>query len=132
MLFRSYFRTNRYTDFRTKMGDARLADLIGSLERSVEDTLVAIMQDPSLPLVDRLTIYNRLPEDQRAMCYDGAKARVESDFAASPLAGAGGKVEVLFPEPPNMDAYRARKAAKEREREAEQKARQEGSMDRRR
>ena len=31
-----------------------------------------------------------------------------------------------------MDAYRARKAAKEREREAEQKARQEGSMDRRR
>ena len=127
-----FFRTNRFTDFRTKMGDARLADLIGSLERSVEDALVALMQDTSLPLVDRLTIYNRLPEDQRAMCYDGARARMEADFQASPLASAGGKFDVLFPEPPNMDAYRARKAAQEKQRAAEQKARQEGSMDRRR
>lgn len=127
-----YFRTNRYTDFRTKMGDARLADLIGSLERSVEDVLVGIMQDPSIPLVDRLTVYNRLPEEQKAMAYDGARARMEADFAGSPLAASGSKFDALFPEPPNMDAYRARKADQERQRAAAAKARQEGSSDRKR
>jgi hypothetical protein len=127
-----YFRTNRFTDFRTKMGDARLADLIGSLERSVEDVIINIMQDPSLPLVDRLTIYNRLPEDQRAMAYDAAKPRIEADLAESPLAVAGGKLDVLFPEPPNMDAYRVRKAEREKERASAIKAMQEDSMDRKR
>ena len=127
-----YFRTNRFTDFRTKMGDARLADLIGSLERSVEDVLVSIMQDQSLPLVDRLTVYNRLPEDQRAMVYDSARARIETDLAASPLGSGGAKAENLFPEPPNMEAYRARKAERESKRAAEDKERKEGSMDRKR
>jgi hypothetical protein len=127
-----YFRTNRYTDFRTKMGDARLADLIGSLERSVEDVLINIMQDSTLPLVDRLTIYNRLPEDQQAMAYDAAKPRIEADLASSPLAIAGGKLDVLFPAPANIDAYRARKAEREKERAAALKALQDGSMERKR
>ena len=127
-----YFKSTRYTDFRTKMGDARLADIIGSLERSVEDVIINIMQDSSLPLVDRLTIYNRLPEDQRAMAYDAAKPRIEADLAESPLAVAGGKLDALFPEPPNMDAYRARRAEREKERAAALKAMQDGSMDRKR
>jgi hypothetical protein len=127
-----YFKSTRYTDFRTKMGDARLADIIGSLERSVEDVIINIMQDSSLPLVDRLTIYNRLPEDQRAMAYDAAKPRIEADLAESPLAVAGGKLDALFPEPPNMDAYRARRAEIEKERAAALKALQDGSMDRKR
>jgi hypothetical protein len=127
-----YFRTNRFTDFKTKMGDARLADLIGSLERSVEDALVGIMQDPSLPLVDRLTVYNRLPEDQRAMVYDASLPRVTADIAASPLGAAGATAANLFPPPPGIDEYRARKAEEVERRRREQEAVREGSGDRRR
>jgi hypothetical protein len=127
-----YFRTNKYTDFRTRMGDGRLADMIASLERSVEDVLNGIMRDPSIPFVERLTLYNRLPEDQRAMVYDDSKAQVEADFAASPLAGAGAKLDALFPEPPNMDAYRARRAELERERADRLRSLREGSAERKR
>ena len=127
-----YFRTNKFTDFRTKMGDARLADLIGSLERSVEDVLVGIMLDPSLPLVDRLSVYGRLPEDQRAMVYDAALPKVTSDIAASPLAAGGATVEQLFPPPPNLEAYRARKAQQAEQRRGAQDAMREGSADRKR
>jgi hypothetical protein len=127
-----YFRTNRYTDFRTKMGDARLADLIGSLERSVEDAIVGIMQDPTLPLVDRLTVYNRLPEDQRAMAYDAALPRIKADIAASPLAAGGATVENLFPAPPNIEEFRARKAEQAERRRQEQESFREGSGDRKR
>jgi len=127
-----FFRTNRYTDFRTRMGDARLADMIGSLERSVEDVLVAIMRDPTLPLVDRLTIYNRLPEDQRAMVYDEARPQLEVDFAASPFAAGGAKFDAMYPEPPNMDAYRARQAEVERERAERLNQLREGAADRKR
>jgi hypothetical protein len=127
-----FFRTNRYTDFRTRMGDARLADMIGSLERSVQDVLVAIMRDPTLPLVERLTIYNRLPEDQRAMVFDAARPQLEVDFAASPFAAGGAKFDAMYPEPPNMDAYRARQAEVERERTERLRQLSEGAADRKR
>jgi hypothetical protein len=127
-----FFKTNQYTDFRTKMGDARLADLLGSLERSTEDTLVGIMQDPSLPLVDRLTVYSRLPEDQRCMVYDASLGRITQDIAASPLGAAGATAANLFPPPPGIDEYRARKAAEAQERGRQQEAFKEGSSDRKR
>ena len=66
------------------------------------------------------------------MAYDAAKPRIEADLAESPLAAAGAKLEALFPEPPNMDGYRARKAEREKERAASMKAFEEGSMDRKR
>jgi len=127
-----FFRTNKFTDFRTKMGDGRLADLIGSLERSVEDVLVGIMQDPTLPLVDRLSIYSRLPEDQRAMVYDAALGKITADIASSPLSQGGGSADQLFPPPPNIEAYRARKAQQAEERKAAQESLREGSADRKR
>jgi hypothetical protein len=77
-------------------------------------------------------VYNRLPEDQRAMVYDSARARIEADLATSPLGSGGAKAENLFPEPPNMEAYRARLAERESKRAAQDKERKEGSMDRKR
>lgn len=120
----TYFKSSRYTDFVTKMGDRRMGDLVTGLERSVEDTLINLMLDPSIPLVDRLTIYNKLPEDQRAMCYDAAKDQLAAEFGMSPLSNAMEFARVL-PEPPNMEAYRALKAEQARRREAEQSARKE-------
>lgn len=121
-----YFQTSRYADFRTSMGDKRLADMIGSLQRSVEDVLQQMMKDTNIPLVDRLTIYNKLPEEQRAMVYDAVKPAMEADFAASPLAQMLA-FDKAFPVPPNIEAYRAKKAEEERQRAAAQKARQEGA-----
>jgi hypothetical protein len=127
-----FFRTNQFTDFRTRMGDARLADMVGSLERSFEDALAGVLRDPSLPLVDRLTIYNNLPEDQRAMAYDAALPQIQQDFAASPFAAGGATLAAMYPEPPNMDAYRARQADLERERKARLDELRQGSSERKR
>ena len=127
-----FFRTNQFTDFRTRMGDARLADMVGSLERSFEDALAGVLRDPSLPLVDRLTIYNNLPEDQRAMAYDAALPQIQQDFAASPFAAGGASLAAMYPEPPNMDAYRARQADLERERKARLDELRQGSSERKR
>lgn len=119
-----YFKSSRYTDFVTKMGDARMGDLVDSLERSVEIAIANIMTDPTIPLVDRLTIYNKLPEDQRAMAYDAARERMEAEFNASPLALAAAFTSV-FPEPPGLEAYRLRQAELAQQREAATRARQE-------
>jgi hypothetical protein len=126
-----YFKSSRYTDFVTKMGDRRMGDLVSGLERSVEDTLVNLMRDSTIPIVDRLTIYNKLPEEQRAMCYDAAKDALAAEFSNSPLAGAMNFASV-FPEPPNMEAYRARQAEQARQREAAKRAREENSTELRR
>lgn len=126
-----YFKSSRYTDFVTKMGDRRMGDLVTGLERSVEETLVNLMRDSTIPIVDRLTIYNKLPEEQRAMCYDAAKDSLAAEFAGSPLAGAMNFTSV-FPEPPNIEAYRARQAEQARQRDAAKRARQEQETELRR
>ena len=126
-----YFRTSRFADFQTKMGDRRLADLVGGLERSVEFVLADIMTDSEIPLVDRLTIYNKLPEDQRAMVYDPAKERLAADYAASPMASVLA-FDKAFPEPPGIEAWRARKAELERERKSREAERQQDGSERKR
>lgn len=115
-----YYRTTRYTDFVNKMGERRLADLIGDLGSSVRNVFTRLMVDPTLPLVDRLTIYNRAKEDLRRLVYDDVKPQLELELQNSPLAQVLTLNEVL-PEPPGMDEYRAQVA--------EERARQEESAD---
>ncbi len=129
-----YFKNTKYFDFTNKFGEGRMRDLIGSLEKSEEEVFTRLMVDPSLPLVDRLTIYNRAGEELRRLAYDGAKDQIRKELAASPIGRAAydrtlasGKtpeeaakaVETtflnFFPEPPGMDAYRAAQAAKAQE-----------------
>jgi hypothetical protein len=117
-----YFRTSHWANFRTKMGDKRLADLVSGLERSVEVCLQDLMVDGSIPLVDRLTIYNKLPEDQRAMVYDSAKDRLSADYASTPMASVL-PFDKAFPAPPTLEAWRARKAEQERQRQAQDASR---------
>lgn len=126
-----YFKNTRYADFRTAMGDKRLADLVGSLEHSVEAVLQQLMKDTTIPLVDRLAIYNKLPEDQRAMVYDECRPQMEADYAASPL-GQVMPFERAFAEPPGIEAYRARKAEEERQRKAAEDARRQGAVEQKR
>jgi len=115
----------------TDLGDRRLADLVSGLERSVEFVLADIMTDSEIPLVDRLTIYNKLPEDQRAMVYDAAKERLSADYASSPMAQVLA-FDKAYPEPPGIDAWRAKKAELERERQSREAARQQDGSERKR
>jgi hypothetical protein len=104
-----YFKNSRYYDFVTKFGESRIGDLIGDLEDSERAVLQQLLMDRSLPLIDRLTIYNRAGEGMQRRAYDAVKPQIESEFAASPMSRTLTLSQVL-PEPPGMEAYRAQQA----------------------
>ncbi len=114
----AYFQGNQYMDFVNKFGERRMADLIGSLRTSVQDVLANVVMDPSQPLMDRLTIYNRADESQRRMIYDQVKGVLEGEYSLDPLSNVVPFVQ-LFPEPPEMDAYRQAQAAEAAKRGSE-------------
>ncbi|MSR44131.1 MAG: hypothetical protein EXS15_02070 [Phycisphaerales bacterium] len=116
-----YFQGSQYADFVNKFGERRMADLIGNLRTSVQDVFASVLMDPSQPLVDRLTIYNRAGEAERRMVYDLVKAPLEGEFAADPLAKLAPFAQLL-PEPPDMEAFRQARAAEAAQRAAELEA----------
>jgi hypothetical protein len=113
-----YFKTNRYYDFVTKFGESRIGDLIGDLEDSERVVFQRVLMDRSLPLIDRLTIYNRSAEAFQRRAYDAVKPQLEDEFAASPMSRTLVFGQVL-PEPPGMEAYRAEQAREAAARQAE-------------
>ena len=116
-----YFRSNRYTDFVNKFGERRMGDLLGTLERSVQDVFAKVLRDSGQPLIDRLTIYNRAPEEQRRMVYDDIREDLGAEWRASPLASVMTEADAL-PEPPGMEEFRAAQAAAAAARQAAQDA----------
>jgi len=113
-----YFQSSQSTDFVNKFGERRMAALIGNLRTSVRDVLMNVLIDPSQPLVDRLTIYNRAGEPERRMVYDLVKAPLEAEFSMDPLSKLAPFAQVL-PEPPDMEPYRQAMAAEAAKRAAE-------------
>ncbi len=113
-----YFQSSQSTDFVNKFGERRMAALIGNLRTSVRDVLMNVLIDPSQPLVDRLTIYNRAGEPERRMVYDLVKAPLEAEFSMDPLSKLAPFAQVL-PEPPDMEPYRQAMAAEVAKRAAE-------------
>ena len=117
----TYFQSTQYSDFVNKFGERRMADLIGNLRTSVQDVLASVLVDPSQPLVDRLTIYNRAGEPERRMIYDIVKGPLEAEFTADPLSQLVSFAQV-FPEPPEMDAFRQTRATEAATRASEVEA----------
>jgi hypothetical protein len=105
-----FFKETEYNDYTNKFGEGRIKDLIGDLESSVRDIFRAVLLDRTLPLVDRLTIYNRAPDDQRRMAYDAVRDELFAEFDNTFLAQAF-PFDQAFPEPPGMEAYRRSQAA---------------------
>jgi hypothetical protein len=105
-----FFKETEYNDYTNKFGEGRIKDLIGDLESSIRDIFRAVLLDRTLPLVDRLTIYNRAPEDQRRMAYDAVRDELFAEFENTYLAQAF-PFDQAFPEPPGMEAYRRSQAA---------------------
>ena len=114
-----YFRESRYNDFVNKFGEGRMKDLLGTLEQSVPAVLAKILLDNSQPLLDRLVIYRKSPEDVRALVYDRVRPVLEREYAASKLARTGEKFERFFPEPPGLEDVRRALAEREKAREAQ-------------
>ena len=114
----TYFQGNQYMDFVNKFGERRMADLIGSLRTSVQDVFASVVMDPTQPLMDRLTIYNRAGEAERRMIYDQVKGVLEQEYGVDPLSNVIPFAQ-LFPEPPEMDPYRQAQAAEAARRGAE-------------
>jgi hypothetical protein len=65
------------------------------------------------------------------MVYDAAKERLSADYAGSPMAQVLA-FDNAYPEPPGIEAWRARKAELERERQSREAARQQDGSERKR
>ena len=124
-----FFKETEYNNYVSKFGDGRIRDLIGNLESSVRDIFRAVLLDRTLPLVDRLTIYNRAPEDQKRMAYDSVVDQMRDEFLASYLAQAF-PFDQAFPEPSGMEAYRKAQAAAAEAAKARREARDVGAEER--
>jgi len=115
-----YFQSSQIADFVNKFGERRMAALIGDLRTSVRDVFANVLVDPSQPLMDRLTIYNRAGEAERRMVYDLVRGPMEAEYSLDPISQMVPFAQVL-PEPPGMEEHRLAVAAEEaRRREAEE------------
>ncbi len=116
----TYFRDSRYNDFVTRFGDGRMRDVLGSLEESIPAVLSKILLDTSQPMLDRLVIYRKAPDDVRALIYDQVKPILEREWATGRLAKTGMSFEQAFPEPPGLEDVRRAQAEIAKRRAADQ------------
>ncbi|MFM2165247.1 MAG: hypothetical protein RL325_1684, partial [Planctomycetota bacterium] len=115
----TYFREARYNDFVNKFGEGRMKDLLGELDESIPAVLTKVLLDTSQPLLDRLIIFRKAPDDLRALVYDRVKPALEMEFEASRLKSSGLVFANLAPEPPGLDQVR-KMLAEQAKRRAEQ------------
>ena len=120
-----YFKESETFDYVNKFGEARMTALVTDLDRSIADVLAFVLIDQQMPLVDRLTIYNRAPVEQKMLVYDLARDTVEAEFSTSPLAS---RIDFanIFPEPAGMEAYRQMNVERN-ERLLEERSRNQGA-----
>jgi hypothetical protein len=116
-LVTEYFKTNNYNDFVTKMGSARLGDLIRDLESSAVTVFAELMVDTTIDMGERLVIWRRAPDDIRVQVYDLIAPLLRAQLQAHPL-GTRLPFEEALPEPPGLELFRRQQAAEaERARE---------------
>ena len=115
----TYFREARYNDFVNKFGEGRMKDLLGELDESIPAVLTKVLLDTSQPLLDRLIIFRKAPDDLRALVYDRVKPALEMEFDASRLKSSGLVFANLAPEPAGLEQVR-RMLAEQAKRKAEE------------
>ena len=99
-----YFKTSDH-DYVNKFGEGRMSDLVSDLDKSIMDVFLLVLLDTSMPIVDRLTIFNRAPIEQQMLVYDQALPVLQAEFDASPLSSKINFVSI-FPEPEGMQEFR--------------------------
>lgn len=101
-----YFKESETHDYVNKFGEGRMTAIVSDLRKSIQDVFLLVLVDNSTPLVDRLTIFNRAPEEQQRIVYDLAYPPLEAEFNGSPLSQRI-EFDSVFPEPTGMEEYRA-------------------------
>ncbi len=114
-----FFRESSTNDFVTKFGEGRMKDLLGSLEDSIPAVFTRILLDNSQPMLDRLVIYRKAPDDLKLVVYDRVRANLEREYASNRLQQTGMSFAQAFPEPPGLAEFRAQQAEAAKAREAE-------------
>jgi len=105
----NHFRTHENLDYVTKLGTARMRDLVAVLGQSAEIAFVQVMTDPSIPLDERIQIWAQIDElepEMRLRTSDRIRPFVAQELAYGPLADKV-TVDELLPEPAGIEAYRA-------------------------
>ena len=119
----TWFKGNSWNDYTNMFGEARIADIIGDLDESADLAYLQTMVDPSVKMMDRMTIWagtdraemevirkdanllKRTTPLFRALVYDRAMPILEQQFAVDELSQQM-KFEEAFPPPPGLDSAR--------------------------
>lgn len=117
----SYFREARFNDFVNKFGEGRMKELLGELDDSIPAVLTKVLLDTSQPLLDRLIIFRKAPDDLRALVYDKVRGPLEDEFKRGRLANSNLVFANLAPEPAGLEQVR-KAQAEAAKRRAEQEA----------
>ena len=109
-----YFRTHEGIDYETKLGTARMRDLVALLGKSAEIAFLQLMIDPTVSYEERSLIWAQVDEfepELRLRTSDRIRPLVERELEMGPLAGRV-TIDEFLPEPPGIEAFRAALAAR--------------------
>ena len=115
----NYFKYDDYNYYVTKMGSARLGDMIADLENSAPTVLAQLLVDGQLPLGERLVIYRYSPDELKVRVYDDVYPILAAEFEVHPL-GQLMPIDTALPPPPGLDEYRRLQREQEEDREGGQ------------
>jgi hypothetical protein len=107
-----YFKNNETYGFTNRFGRGRISELLGRLERSVEDAFLQLIIDPTLSFEERSGIWRKVDRYEpqlRARVYDRIVNQLQLQLSRSPY-GIKYRVNDLFPPPPNLAEHRAKLA----------------------
>lgn len=109
-----YFRTHEGIDYETKLGTARMRDLVALLGKSAEIAFLQLMIDPTVSYEERSLIWAQVDEfepELRLRTSDRIRPLVERELEMGPLAGSI-TIDEFLPEPPGIETFRAALAAR--------------------
>jgi len=122
-----WYKGNDWYDYINRFGEARMADLIGSVEDSTEMAYLQMITDPGINMTDRRTLWANTDKIEgeatgrapavRAMVYDRVRPALMRQFQRSELS-AQITFEQAFPAPPGIE--NARQVLLQRQQERQQ------------
>ena len=127
-----YFRSNEYMDFDTRLGTARMRDLVSQLTNSAPMAFEQLMIDPTVPLEERATIWLQVDDHEpqmRLRTYDRIRKWLATELQRSPLREAI-TVDDVLPAPPGIEAWRLQLAQEARLRAEQADALEASGVDR--
>ncbi|MCI0629929.1 MAG: hypothetical protein L0Y44_04665 [Phycisphaerales bacterium] len=129
-----WFKGNHWNEYTDRYGEARIADIIGSVEDSAEIAYLQTMLDPTLTLDERSVLWlqtdrveaevirddpkllGRTAPAFRALVYDRMVPMLQMQYQGSEVS-ANRTFEELFPPPPNLEQQRILLEQRKKDRE---------------